>query len=194
MTHSFTRAAQIAAITLIATVVTQMIYIAISRTGAEPPRDIIWSLETIVFVVSAIAGLALCSARPVIGSGIAIGGIFNTIQAGMGLVMFPPLMAGGDALSPVFTAVLAMAFVLYFAAKIAIGVAGIAAAVLLWPTGGAGKIIGTLAGVTGLAAVALNTAAILPATDLTFPAGAAGTAAAALLALALLVMKAPSAE
>lgn len=194
MTHSFTRAAQVAAIALIATVITQIIYIAISSSGAEPPRDIIWSLETIIFAVISLAGLTLLPVRPAIGAGIAVGGIFNTIQAGMGLVMFPPLMEGGEALAPVFTAVLSMAFVLYFAAKIAFGVAAIAAAATLWPTAGVGKIIGALAGLTGLVAVALNTAAIFPATDLTFPAGAAGTAAAAFLALALFVVKAPSAE
>ena len=187
MTTGFKGAAQIAAIALLITVVTQIIYITISNGGGTPPRDIIWSVETIVFVVIAIAGLALLPARPLIRAGLATGGIFNTIQAGMGLVMFAPL---GD--GPVFDAVLAMAFLLYFVAKIAFGVAAVAAAVALWAISGAGKIVGALAGLTGLAAIAINTAAVFPASDLMFPAGAAGTAAAAFLALALLFVKAPS--
>lgn len=194
MTSGFTRAAQIAAFALIVTVVTQIIYITISNGGGTPPRDIIWSLETITFAALSLAGLAMLPARPLIGAGIAIGGVLNTIQAGMGLVMFGPLMEGGEALAPVFSAVLSMAFLLYFVAKIALGVAALGAAGALWQASGAAKIIGALAGLTGLAAIAVNTAAVFPATDLMFPAGAAGTAAAAFLALALFFMKAPSAE
>ena len=194
MQTTFTRAAQIAAIALLAAVVTQVIYIVISNGGGTPPRDIIWSVEVILFVTTAIAGLALLPARPAIGAGIAVGGTLNTVQAGMGLVMFGPLGEAGDALAPVFGAVLGMAFLLYFAAKIALGVAAVAAAASLWATKGLGKIIGALAGLTGLAAIAINTAAIFPATDLTFPAGAIGTVATAFLALALFVVKSPSTE
>ena len=194
MQTTFTRAAQVAAIALLAAVVTQVIYIVISNGGGTPPRDIIWSVEVILFVTTAIAGLALLPARPAIGAGIAVGGTLNTVQAGMGLVMFGPLGEAGDALAPVFGAVLGMAFLLYFAAKIALGVAAVAVAASLWATKGLGKIIGALAGLTGLAAIAINTAAIFPATDLTFPAGAIGTVATAFLALALFVVKSPSTE
>ena len=159
MTTGFKGAAQIAAIALLITVVTQIFYITISNGGGTPPRDIIWSVETIVFVVLALSGLVMLPARPLIGAGLATGGILNTIQAGMGLVMFGPLMEGGEALAPVFSAVLAMAFLLYFTAKIAFGVAAVAAAVALWQASGGGKIIGPLAGLTGLAAIAINTAA-----------------------------------
>ncbi len=194
MHTTFTRAARAAAIMLLITVVTQIIYIVISSGGGTPPRDIIWSVETITFAALSVAGLTLLPGRPLIGAGIAAGGIFNTIQAGIGLVMFGPLMDGGEALAPVFGAVLSMAFLLYFAAKIALGVAALAAASALWSTLGAGKIVGALAGLTGFAAIIINTAAIFPATDLTFPAGGVGTAAAAFLALALFFVKAPFAR
>ncbi|WP_271078621.1 hypothetical protein [Aurantiacibacter sp. MUD61] len=194
MQSTFTAAARMAAIALLITVITQIIYIAISNSGGTPPRDILWGIETVTFAFMAIAGLALLPARPLIGAGIAAGGIFNTIQSGMGLVMFGPLMDGGEALAPVFGAVLSMAFLLYFAAKLAIGFAALAAALCLWGSKGIAKIVGALTGVAGLAAMALNIAAIFPATDLTFPAGGAGTAAAALLALSLFFVKRPSAE
>ncbi|MBH5321860.1 hypothetical protein [Aurantiacibacter sediminis] len=194
MQSTFTSAARIAAIALLVTVITQITYITISNGGGTPPRDILWGIETITFALTAIAGLALLLARPIIGAGIAVSGIFNTIQAGMGLVMFGPLMEGGEALAPVFGAVLSMAFLLYFAAKIALGIAAIGAAGVLWVSGRFAKAIGALAGLAGLIAVAINAAAIFPATDLTFPAGGAGTAAAALLAIALFFVKRPDAE
>ncbi|MGB3796811.1 MAG: hypothetical protein WA957_10970 [Alteraurantiacibacter sp.] len=155
-------------------------------TQTEPARQIIWSLEVLAFLTVAISGLALLPARPLIGAAIAAGGIVNTIQAGMGLVMFGPLGEGGDAVAPVFTAVLSMAFLLYFAGKVAFGVAALAAGVAIWRGAhGATRIMGGLAALTGLIAVGLNALAIIPETQITYVAGGAGTVATLLLALVL---------
>lgn len=186
MTFPFRSIARTAALALLVTVITQAFCIAASSSGATPNREVIWSLEVLAFVALAITGLALVPARPVAGAGIAAGGIFNTVQAGMGLVMFGPLMEAGDALSPVLSAVLAMAFLLYFAGKIAFGAAALALALPLWRGSGLAKALGGLAGLSGLIAVILNLLAIYPGSDLTFPAGGAGTVAAFFLALALL--------
>ncbi len=195
MTTHFTSFARAAAIALIVTVATQIIYITLSNLGTEPNRAVIWSTEVLAFLAISVCGLALLPARPLIGAGLAVGGVLNVIQAGMGLVMFPPLMEAGEALAPVFSAVLAMAFLLFHAGKVAFGVAAIAAGQMLWSgERGMAKIIGVLAGLTGLAAVTLNAAAIVPGTDLMFPAGAAGTAAALFLALGLTVLRPVAAE
>lgn len=195
MPMNSTTIARIAAFALIVTVVTQIIYITVSNMGGTPNRPVIWSTEVLAYLAIAIGGMALLPARPLLGAAIAIGGILNTIQVGMGLVMFPPLSGAGEALGPVFSAVLAMAFLLFHAGKIAFGVAAIAIARALWSEAhGLAKIIGALAGLTGLAAVVLNAAAIVPDTDLMFPAGAAGTAAALFLALALTAMRPVAAE
>lgn len=192
-TH-FTNTARVAALALIVTVATQIIYITLSNLEITPNRQVIWSTEVLAFLAIAVSGLALLPARPLIGAGLAVGGVLNVIQAGMGLVMFPPLMEAGEALAPVFSAVLTMAFLLFFAAKVSFGVAAIAAARELWSTGGAAKIIGALAGIAGLVAIALNAAAIAVGSDLTFPAGAAGTATALFLALGLTALHPVAAE
>lgn len=191
MHTQFHNMARAAAVALIITVVTQILYMAISSSGGTPDRDLIWTLEVLVFLVIAIAGLGLLPARPLLGAAIAVGGTLNVIQAGMGLVMFAPLMDAGAA----FSAVLAMAFLLYFAGKVAFGIAAMTLAADLWNNAsGAAKTVGLLAGVAGLAAIVLNAVAILPSTDLTMPAGAAGTAAALFLAIGLLMQRGVAAD
>ena len=187
MSMSLTITARIAVIALIAAVVTQAIYVALSSSGGEVNRDIIWSVEVIVFAVTAVAGLALISVRPIMGAAIGTFGVLNTVQAGMGLVMFGPLFGGGEALAPVAGAVLGLAFLLYFAAKLALGLGALVAGLLLYRHRDGGlRILGMLTAIAGMVAAALNAAAIFPATDLTYPAGGAGTVAALLLALILM--------
>lgn len=182
MTTQFTRTAQVVAVALFVTVVTQVVYITLSNLGIEPNRQVIWSLEVLTFIAIGIGGLALVPARPVVGGAVAAGGLLNTIQAGMGLVMFPALADTGAG----FGAVLAMAFLLYFAAKVALGVAAVAAGLLLWrECDGAARLVGAAAALAGLAAIAANAMAIALEADLTMVAGAAGTLAALLLAAAL---------
>lgn len=186
MTFSPTRAAQVAAIAMIVTVVTQILYITLPDLGVAVDRDVVWSLEVLSFIVISVAGLALVAARPLIGAAIAIFGIFNTIQAGSGLVMFGPLIEGGEALAPVFSAVLAMAFLLYHAAKVALAFGAIGAGLLLnGSTTGLTRLVAIAAALAGLAALVLNAAAIATDADLMFAAGGAGTAATLLLALVL---------
>ncbi len=182
----FLRIAQFAAIALTATVATQIIYITVGNLGMEPDRQIIWSLEVLAFLAISITGLALVRARPLVGAAIAAGGTLNTIQAGMGLVMFGPLGDGGEALAPVFSAVLAMAFLLYFAGKVAFGIAALAGGAALWKDGnGATRIMGILAALAGMLAIVLNGLAIVLDAQMTYLAGGAGTAATLLLALVL---------
>jgi len=97
-------------------------------------------------------------------------------------------------LAPAFTAVLQMAFLLFYAGKIAIGVGAIAIARELWSAGGMAKIVGGLSGIAGLVAIALNTGAITLGSHLMFAAGAAGTAAALFLALAITALHPVAAE
>ena len=186
MSPTLLAAARIAVITLIGTVVTQLVYIGISSSGGEVNRDIIWGVEVVLFAVIAVAGFALIAARPIMGAALGTFGLLNTIQAGVGLVMFGPLFEGGEALAPFAGAVLAVAFLLYFAAKLAIGLGALIAGLLAFRyTTGASKALGGLAALAGIVAAVLNAAAIFPATDLTYPAGGAGTLATLLLALIL---------
>ncbi len=186
MTTTFHRAAQVAAIALIVTVVTQITYVTLGNLRIEPNRQVIWSIEVLAFLIISICGLALLPANPLVGGAMATGGVLNTIQAGMGLVMFGPLADAGAVFGPVFGAVLAMAFLLYFAGKMAFSVAAIVAGLgLRGDENGATRIVGVIAALAGLAAVALNAAAIALEADLTQLAGGAGTLATLMLALAL---------
>lgn len=182
MTTPFTRAAQVAAIALIVTVVTQLTYVTLGNLGIEPNRQLIWSLEVLAYLAVAIAGFSMLPANPLVGGAVATGGVLNTVQAGMGLVMFAPLAGSGA----VFSAVLAMAFLLYFAGKLAFALAAIAAGLDLQRGGnGAARWVGVVALLAGLLALVCNTLAIALEADLTQLAGGSGTLAALLLALVL---------
>ncbi len=193
MTSSFHRISQIAALALIVTVATQLLYVSAGAFGITPNRNVVWGLEVVAFLIVGIFGLALVPARPVAGAAIALGGMLNVIQAGMGLVMFGPLGEGGDALGPVFQAVLAFAFLLYFAAKAAFAIAGVSLGRGLWKSAsGPAKILGAAAIVTGAVSLVASTIMIfggmqtsIGETGLLFPAGGIGTAATLFLAVIL---------
>ena len=187
MTSSANSAARVTALALGATVITQLVYIGVSSAGIEPNRPVIWGLEALLFSAIALGGLVLLPARPIVGAGLALGGVLNVIQVGIGLVMFGPLIEAGEALTVVTQAVVALAFFLYFTGKFALGVAAISLGVAMWrASSSAAKWLGVAAVLAGLTAFALNGAAMVIGMEpLMFPAGAAGTAAALLLAILL---------
>jgi len=179
----------VAAIALLVSVATQIVYVGLEASGTALATNL-WRAECIAFLALALAGGALIGARPWLGAGLAIGGLLNVAQAGMGLVMFGPLREAGEGLGPVFQAVLGMAFFLYFAGKAAIALAAIVLGLQQWNGAmGVARIIGGLTLITGVAALAVNAAAMVSGMALTFAAGATGTAAALLLGLALLTVK-----
>ncbi|GAA0272635.1 hypothetical protein GCM10009127_11290 [Alteraurantiacibacter aestuarii] len=189
MTLGNRHAARIIAAALIVTVITQVVYMMVGAGGQSHLAYPIWRTEALMALVVAVLGFALVSRNALVGGCLAVGGIFNLIQTGMGLTMFYQLGYGGDTPpNPVFVPVLGMSFYLYFAAKAAFGLAALALGIQLWRSAvRSAKIIGLLAAVTGLAALGLNAAAMMFGMGLVFFAGAAGTAATLLLAAALVM-------
>ena len=184
------RSAQIVVFSLIAVVVTQLIYIGVKRAGMELDTQSLWTAEALAFLAIstfALAPLARGSAHSVAWAAIAMGGVFNLIQVGMGLAMFGPLKDAGDAMAPAFDAVLAGAFFLYFAGKFLFGFAGLAIGLdLLRGSGGAAaKAIGGLAALTGIGALVTNLMGMAIGMEHVMLAGGVGTAATLFLALAL---------
>lgn len=181
------RAAQAIAAALGLTVVTQIAYMALEASGNAAIAYPIWRLEAVLALVVAAFGFMLVPRQALVGGAIAAGGICNLIQVGMGLTMFYQLGYGSEAgPEPVFFAVLGFSFYLYFAAKALFGLAGFALGAALWrEAGGVWRYVGALAALGGLVAMATNAAAMATGMDMVFIAGAAGTAATALLALAL---------
>ncbi|WP_209348441.1 hypothetical protein [Pontixanthobacter sp. CEM42] len=196
MDISANRAAKLSAVLLIVTVVTQIIYFAISSGGGTPPRMIIWTTEAVVFLglsVLALVTLARQLGNAAAWAALAVGGTLNVIQVGMGLAMFGPLKEAGEAMAPAFDAVLAGAFFLYFAGKFAFGFAGIVLGAVLLRGTGAAKAVGGLAILSGIAALLTNLLGMAKGMGdenvILLSAGAAGTAATLLLALAILMSK-----
>ncbi len=192
MEFTANRAAKLTAALLLITVISQLLYVGISSGGGEPPRMLIWTAEAVAFLgisVFALVAMARQSSHSAVWAAIAVGGILNVVQVGMGLAMFRPLMEAGEALAPAFTAVLAGAFFLYFAGKFLFGFAAILLGSSLLKGGGAAKVIGGLALLAGLAAIVTNLYSMAVGMEITRYAGGAGTAATLFLAIGILMMK-----
>ncbi|MGB3377593.1 hypothetical protein [Allopontixanthobacter sediminis] len=182
-------AGQMAALALLVIVVTQALYMVNSSAGLGIATSIIWTIEAVGFMVMAVfamVALARRASAPVVWASIALGGIFNVIQVGIGLAMFGPLQEAGDASAAAFQAVLAGAFFFYFAGKFLFGIAAIVLGMALLKGPIAARVIAGLAILSGLAAVVLNAVAMGVGMDMVFAAGAAGTAAALFAAIAVL--------
>lgn len=182
------RSARTIAALLFAIVVTQIIYFSLSSAGADINRPVLWTTEVVAFLAMAMLALTRLMQMPgasLAWAAIAISGILNVIQLGIGLTMFGPLSDAGEPLSAVFKAVLASAFFLYFAGKGLFGFAAVIVGAALLKSSGAIKATGALALIAGFAAVALNIAAIVVGMDLVLPAGASGTIATLVLGIAV---------
>ncbi len=175
---------------LLLTVATQLFYITVvSGSDVEALRPITWMIEMAAFTLVSVAALALAGrARTanLVWSAIAVSGIFNGIQVAMGLSMFGPAREAAN-VEQLFGAILAGAFFFFFAAKVLLGLAAIAFGLSALRGSGLAKIVGGLAALAGLAAVIVNILAMATGMEYTFPAGATGTAATALLAITILV-------
>lgn len=183
---------------LLVTVASQIFYITVvSGSPNEMLRPATWFTELFAFSASVIFALALAARRPVqasVWSTIALAGILNVIQVGMGLSMFAPAMETQEAVPQLFLAILAGAFFFYFLAKLLLGVAAIVLGFRAVRAGGpVSKAAGGFAIAAGLAAIVLSFFAMIDSESWTFPAGAAGTAVTALLAFVLLLLPEQSA-
>lgn len=174
-------------------VATQLIYVALSNSGADINRPLIWSTEALAFLaISVLALVSLVRAghaaqgwAALAWAAIAVSGILNTVQVGMGLAMFGPVAEAGEAMEPVYRAIVAGAFFLYFAGKLLFGFAAIAVGADLLRATGLAKGFAIVTIVAGAVALGVNLAAMAIGMSMVFPAGATGTAATLLLAIGL---------
>lgn len=182
------RGARILAILLFSVVATQIIYFALSSNGAEINRMVLWSTEAVAFLGIAVLGL-VCLVRSshhaLAWSAIAVSGVLNAIQVGMGLAMFEPLSEAGETMAPAFQSILAGAFFLYFAGKFLFGLSAIAIGASLLRGRGAAKAIGGVTVLAGLASMTVNLGAMAVGMSMALPAGATGTVATLLLGIAV---------
>ena len=126
MTLSLNRAAQIIAIALIATVVTQILYVHFEVNGDPAIAYPIWRTEAYAFLAIGLAAFAFLRDMPIVAGGLIIGAIFNIIQTATGIALFNPVFSGGDAIAPLGGALVGFAFFFYHVAKVALAVSAIA--------------------------------------------------------------------
>ncbi len=183
-----TRYLQAVPLATIVLVVTQLSYVVLSNSGFETHRRVIWTTEAVAFLgitVLALVALAQNSKLAPAWAAIAVSGVLNVVQVGMGLAMFGPLKDAGEAMAPAYEAVVAGAFFLYFTGKWLFGLAAILVGAAMLRRTALAKAAGMLAILSGLAAMAVNLLGMASGMAWIFPAGATGTAATLLLAIAL---------
>ncbi|WP_052769078.1 hypothetical protein [Aurantiacibacter marinus] len=205
------RASTLVATALIVTVVTQILYLAL--LGGPQPSDpaagltnadiaayftdrwnevaIVWTVEAITFITIAVGALfAMVDDRRRLGwAAIAIAGILNIVQIGIGLTLFKPVALAGEDYTWMFWAVVSGAFGFYFIAKIALGIAAavFGLSFMREAVGLMGRIIGGLTLAVGTLAAISNIAALGAGMNWLFVAGGSGTLAALLLGIVLAI-------
>ena len=188
-----TRTVHTTAYLLLALVVTQAIFTGIYASGSQPPTQLLWGLEGVLFtILAAFAGAALVQAKNyhVGWSAIAFSAALNVVQVGIGLTLFGPFGEAAKetgALAPVAGGIVAFSFMVYNAAKILLGFAALIFGMAKMNAGG--KALGGLTAAVGVIAMVANIALIILGREGLVPppaAGASGVVATLLLALCLL--------
>ena len=192
MTTSDRGLMQLVAGALLLTVASQIFYVAVvSNAGSDTVlRPLTWFAELAAFSTITISAWALLARQPrlaLVWSALGFAGLLNVLQVGIGLSMFGPALEAGDAEPQLFATVLAGAFFLYFLAKLVLGAVSVVLGLgALRRPGAAAKGLGSLALLTGAAAIAFNMLAMTDSKTWMFAAGAAGTGVSALIAILLL--------
>ena len=170
-------------------VITQAIYTALYVAANEVPRQWLWGLEGVLFVVlAAVAGSALVQSKTyTLGfSAILVSAIFNVVQVGIGLTQFGAFREAAQAiegLAPATGSVVALSFFIYNAAKILLGLSAVIFGVAVLK---ASSIwLGRLTVLLGIVAIVTNTIAVMFGRIDGVPSGATGVVATLLLAVCL---------
>ena len=174
---------------LLLTVVSQVIYTALYRFAGDFPRQWLWGLEGVLFVLlTAVAGSALVQAkRFTLGfSAIFASALFNLVQVGIGLAQFSAFREAAQAvegLGPAAGGVVALSFFIYNAAKLLLGMAAVVFGSAISKSGA--KALGYITILAGTVAIVSNAIVMMFGRIQAIPSGATGVVATLLLALCL---------
>lgn len=178
---------------LLLTVITQALYTLLYVTASDVPRQWLWGLEGLVFVLLvAIAGSALVQAKKyTLGfSAIFASAILNVVQVGVGLTQFGPFREAAqsvEAIAPAAGSVVAFSFFVYNAAKILLGISALVFGNALLESGS--KVLGRLTVLLGSVAIVTNTIVMMFGRIDAIPSGATGVVATLFLAVCLLKLR-----
>jgi len=187
-----TRTVQITSYLLLVLAVIQALYTALYVAEVNVPRHLLWGLEGLLFtVLVAFSGAAMVQAKNyhVGWSAIAFSAVLNLVQVSVGLTMFGPFREAAnqvEALAPAAGAVVAFAFMIYYAAKLLLGFAALIFGMAKMNAGG--KVFGGLTALVGVIAMFANAILIVFGRDAFLPspvAGGSGVVATLLLAFCL---------
>lgn len=157
---------------------TQALYTVLYITQVDGPRQLLWGVESLLFtILAALAGAALVQTKSCqLGwSAIAFSAVLNVVQVSIGLTMFGPFSEAATqlpALGPSAGSVVALSFMIYYAAKFLLGLAALVFGMAEMTAGA--KTLGGLTTLVGAAAMLANAILIVFGRDAFLPSGFAG--------------------
>jgi len=192
MKITFTHTVKTTAYLLLALAITQILYTALYIAEMNVPRQLLWGLEALLFtLLVAFSGAAMVQAKDhhLGWSAIAFSAVLNVVQVSVGLTMFGPFRQAAsqnEALAPMAGAVVAFSFMVYYAAKLLLGLAALIFGMAKMNSGA--KTLGGLTAAAGTVAILANAIIITFGRDAFLPspvAGGSGVIATLLLAFCL---------
>ena len=187
------RTTLITASLLLVLALTQAVFTALYSAEISFSRQYAWGLEAVVFtLLVAFAGSAMVQAQNAqLGwSAITFSAILNIVQVSIGLTLFSTFgkVAGAvEGAQPLIGGVVSLSFMIYYAAKLLLGLAALVFGLSFIAKGG--KAIGGLTALAGAVAMLANAVLIIAGRDGFLPsgvAGASGMIATLLLAICLI--------
>jgi len=187
------RTVQITSYLLLALVATQAVYTILHVAEINGPRQLLWGLEGLLFTILAVfAGAAMVqSSNYQVGwSAIAFSAVLNVVQVSIGLTMFGPFREASsqlEALEPVAGAVVALSFMIYYAAKLLLGFSALIFGLAKLAQGA--RALGGITALVGFVALLSNAFLVTFGRDTLLPSavgGASGVLATLLLAFCLM--------
>ena len=178
---------------LLVLALTQAVFTALYSAEISFSRQYAWGLEAVVFtLLVAFAGSAMVQAQNAqLGwSAITFSAILNIVQVSIGLTLFSTFgkVAGTvEGAQPLISGVVSLSFMIYYAAKLLLGLAAVVFGLSFIAKGG--KAIGGLTALAGVVAMFANAILIIFGRDGFMPsgvAGASGMIATLLLAICLI--------
>ena len=193
MEFTHKRTTLITATLLLALAITQAIFTALYSAEISFSRQYAWGLEAVLFtVLVGFASTTMVQAKnSQLGwSAITFSAILNIVQVSIGLTLFSTFgkVAGAvEGAQPLIGGVVSLSFMIYYAAKLLLGLAALVFGLSFIAKGG--KAIGGLTALAGAVAMLANAVLIIAGRDGFLPsgvAGASGMIATLLLAICLI--------
>lgn len=193
MKFTYRQTGLIAAYLVLALALTQALYTVLYIAQMNVPRQALWGIESLLFtILAAFAGAAMTQTEyyQVGWAAIAFSAVLNVVQVSVGLTMFGAFReAAGqvDGLGPAAGGVVAFSFMVYYAAKLLLGLAAVIFGMA--KIEGNAKVLGGLTAVVGAVAMLANAILITFGRDAFLPsavAGGSGVIATFLLAICLI--------